>query len=221
MIYLLDMDDTLLDFARAERENLKRTFSAFGVPQEEALFRRFHEINDSLWRELERGEMTRERLKILRFRRLFGEFSLPADADAAARFYFDGFPAICFPFEGALSFLRELKRRGRVYIVTNGSAHIQREHVRLAGFGEYLDGLIISEELGADKPSQAFVDGAVAAIGNFRPEACAYLGDSLTSDGKCAERMGVKFVLFAPRGAPAGYCGAVAENYGEALTLLG
>lgn len=219
-IFLLDLDDTLLDFAKAERENLTRTLAVLGVGTDEEVFARYHEINDGLWKMLERGEITRAALKIKRFESLFAQLGLSADPVLAGEEYLVGFPEICYPFDGAAEFLKTLKNRGRVYICTNGTAFIQRRHIELGGFLPYLDGVFISEEVGADKPSKAYAEHVATHIPAFCPEDAVYIGDSLTSDRGCAEALGVRFVLFAPRGVPKDYAGERAESYGELLSLL-
>ncbi len=218
-IFLVDMDDTLLDFKRAERANLAFALSSFGISFCEELYAAFHEINDALWKSLERGEIERERLKVRRFELLNEKFSLQADAGELSRAYFSHFPSVCFPFPGAIEFLQELHRRGRIFVVTNGGAAIQREHIRLAGFAPYLSGVFISEEIGANKPSLAFADYAESHIPDYRRERAVWIGDSLTSDGACAKGRGIDFILFAPEGAK-DYNGAAARNYSEVLSLL-
>lgn len=197
-IFLLDMDDTLLDFKRAERENFMKTMQSFGICADERMYSRFHEINDSLWKALERGEIERERLKVRRFELLFEEFGLNGDIPAVAYAYWSYFPSVCFPFEGALEFLKALKSRGRVYIVTNGGRMIQSRHIELAGFAPFLDGIFISEEIGANKPSLKFADYVEAHIEGYRRENAVWIGDSLTSDGQCAKARGIDFLFFSP-----------------------
>ncbi len=218
-IFFLDMDATLLDFARAERTNFFRALGACGISADDGVYARFHEINDGLWKLLEKGGISRAELTVRRFVLLFEEMGLTG-AEDAAREYYEGFPEICFPFEGATEFLKKLAARGRVYIVTNGGARIQRRHIEIAGFAPYLAGVFISEEVGADKPSFAYVGYVEAHTAGFARECAVLLGDSLTSDMVCAERMGVDFVLFSPGGKPVGYGGKVARNYEEALSLM-
>ncbi len=219
-IFLLDMDDTLLDFPKAERAALFQTLSSFGIEADGHVLARYHAINDALWKALERGEIARERLKVQRFCTLFSELGIEADAPAVSAAYFSNMEECCYPFAGVHGFLRALCRAGRVYLCTNGGAKIQRRHIALAGFGPYFADVFISEEVGADKPSQAFADYAAAHIGGYLPARAVYLGDSLTSDKGCADAMSADFVLFAPRGIPASFCGAAAENYGQALSLM-
>ena len=51
----LDLDDTILDFHKAERIALSKTLRAFGAEPEEHLLHRYHLINKAHWEMLERG----------------------------------------------------------------------------------------------------------------------------------------------------------------------
>ena len=222
-IFLLDLDETLLDFSKTERENLTCSLQAFSFPADERAVALFHKINDGLWKALERGEIERERLKVLRFEMLFRELGIPCTEERAkeiSAFYFRNFQNICHPYEGALAFLKTLAGRGRVYIVTNGAAEIQYRHVADAGFAPYLSGLFISGEIGFDKPDVRFARYAEAHIGGYERSRAVWLGDSLTSDMACARAAGIDGVLFAPNGAPDGYDGACVRNYKEFLELV-
>lgn len=203
-IFLVDLDDTLLNFQRAERENLKETLFLFGIELSDRLYFRFHEINDGLWKALERGEVEREKLKVLRFQRLFEEFSIDKNPKAVSRAYFENFPSIFFVFSGARGFLRALKRRGKLYLVTNGGSKIQESHLKRSRLAKYFSNVFISEKVGADKPSVAYINYVASHIPNFCKENAVWIGDSLSSDGLCAERGGIDFLQFHPSERPRG-----------------
>lgn len=219
-VFLVDLDDTLLDFRRAERENLILTLQEYAITADEALIARYHEINDSLWKALERGEITREKLRGERFRRLFREFGILRDGEEVGRTFWRNFPEICYPFEGSAEFLSRLKACGRVYAVTNGGERIQFRHIELAGFAPWLDGVFISETLGCEKPSRAFAECVMAGIPGFSLSEAVWLGDSRTADEKCAREAGIRFVLYAPRGVPKDYSGEAATDYREAFARM-
>ena len=218
-IFLLDLDETLLDFGRAERVNFLNTLREFGVEADEAVYERFHVINDGLWKLLEKGGITRERLMVQRFETLCDEFGYRVDATLLAESYYDNFQNVCFPFEGASAFVKELSERGRVYIVTNGGTRIQERHIADSGFRQYLSGVFISELMGVNKPDVRFCDYLAAHIEGYEPARAVWLGDSLTSDKLCAERGGIDFVLFA-KNPPPNYDGPVAATYEQALKLM-
>ena len=73
---LMDIDDTLLDFGKAEAAAIKKTFERIGIPATEAVIRRYSEINDSQWALLEKGELTREQVLVRRFDILFDELGV-------------------------------------------------------------------------------------------------------------------------------------------------
>ena len=211
------MDDTLFDFARTEEINLFSTLARFGITADAQILMRFREINLGLWQEFERGETTKEQIKICRFQRLFDEYKYSADAAASAEYYVKNFEEICIPFDGADKFLNTLSRLGRVYIVTNGNTDIQNRHIADAGFLPLIDGMFISDEIGFAKPSVQFADYVKNHIEGFESERAVWIGDSLTSDRACAEVAGVDFILFTPHGVPEGYTGVSAGNYEEIL----
>lgn len=219
-IFLLDMDDTLFDFKRCEEKNLIDTLAQFGIVADEVVLQRFRTINKALWEQLERGEVTKDEVKVGRFERLFKEFGFKADARAAAAAYFKNFEEICFPFDGAENFLRSLKEHGQIYIVTNGGTNIQKRHILDAGFQPMISAMFISDEIGYNKPSNGFLQHVLRNIENFNKKRAVWIGDSLTSDYECAKLGGIDFILFAPEGAPLNYGGTSAKNYAEILELL-
>ena len=56
-ILLFDADNTLFDFSRAERAAIRETMRAFGIMPNEALVCSYSEVNDRMWKMLERGEI--------------------------------------------------------------------------------------------------------------------------------------------------------------------
>ena len=54
----LDLDDTILDFHKAERIALEKTFRAHGLNPAPEIMARYSAINKRCWEKLERGELT-------------------------------------------------------------------------------------------------------------------------------------------------------------------
>ena len=218
-IFLLDVDDTLLDFGRAEREQVLDTLRAHGIPADDGAAERFHAINARLWKQLERGETTRAELVVERFRLLLRELGAAGDAQALSAHFFGGMGQRAYLLAGAEEFLRALSACGRVYAVTNGSKVLQRQRMAAAGILPCFTDVFISEEVGCNKPQEGYVRHVAEHIPRFCRERAVYVGDSLTSDMVCAERLHVDFILFG-RARPAGYAGMVAEDHRAALALI-
>lgn len=219
-IFLLDMDDTLFDFGRTEQINFNDTLAKFGISVGREVWLKFHEINRLLWEKFERGEITKAEIMPGRFEQLFEEYGYSADAEAVSQSYVKNFEEICIPFDGAYEFLRKLKELGRIYIVTNGNTSIQKRHIADAGFKPLIDGMFISDEIGFAKPSVEFADYVKSHIKDFDCGRAVWIGDSLTSDKRCAEVAGVDFILFSLHGLPEGYDGVSAKDYDEILKII-
>ena len=86
-ILFLDLDDTILDFHKAERLAISKTFRSFGLAPTEAVLDRYHVINRQHWEMLERGEITRDQVLTGRFQLLFQEMGIPADPKEVAKCY--------------------------------------------------------------------------------------------------------------------------------------
>ena len=76
---LFDADNTLLDFTKAEREGITKTFQELHIPLDDALRQRYVELNKSLWKQYERGEKRREEILYQRFDILFETIGVTVD----------------------------------------------------------------------------------------------------------------------------------------------
>lgn len=65
--FLVDADDTLLDFHASSRAALEAAFHSFQKEWKEEYAEEFFSFNDTLWEKLERKQITRERLLKERF----------------------------------------------------------------------------------------------------------------------------------------------------------
>ena len=63
----LDLDDTILDFHKAEKIALTKTLRRFGLEPDDRMLARYSEINIAHWQRLERKELTRQQVVVGRF----------------------------------------------------------------------------------------------------------------------------------------------------------
>lgn len=198
----LDLDDTILDFTRAEAEALRRTLTEAGAPADDAVLARYHAINAAQWELLEDGLLTREQVLLGRFDLLFEELGLACSAREICERY-EGYLAEGHWFiPGAEALLETLAPRYDLYLASNGAAEVQYKRLESAGIRRYFQGIFISQELGADKPSPAFFDRCFAAIPGFSRECAVMVGDSLTSDVRGGRNAGLRTCWFNPHGKP-------------------
>lgn len=198
---LLDLDDTVLDFGYSEEIALRRLILENGVEPTEEMVSRYSEINASYWKRLETGELTRTQVQEGRFAEFFAEYGIQADAAYANVHYKDMIAGICRYIDGAEALLADLRAQGyRIYIVSNGSVNVQRGRMKLAGLEDFFDGVFLSEQIGAEKPSMEFFDHCFARIPDFQREQSIIIGDSLTSDIKGGLNAQITTCWFNPKG---------------------
>lgn len=209
----LDMDDTILDFHKSERWALQQALEQMGAPPDEKLLNAYHQINKAQWRLLEQGRLTRDVLKIRRFELLVQQEGLAISPTETAACYEGLLSQGFFYKEGARETLEELRQSYRLYLLSNGSTHIQHRRIAGAGLAPYFEGIYISEEVGADKPSPLFFERCFADIVRRRGtavdvSAAVMVGDSLTSDILGGNRAGLYTVWLSEGEASAGAEGA-------------
>ena len=150
---LLDLDDTILDFHKAERIAIAKTFRDFGVDPTEEVLHRYHLINKSCWERLETGEWTREQVLVNRFDMLFAEVGVQADATACARAYEKNLSIGHYFLPGAQEAVDALSKKYRLFLVSNGTASVQKGRLTSANLYPYFEKVFVSQELGHNKPS--------------------------------------------------------------------
>ena len=178
----LDLDDTILDFHKAERLAISRTFRSFGLEPTEQVLERYRVINRQHWERLERGELTRDQVLTGRFQMLFEELGIPAQPQAVAKGYEHNLGLGHYFLPGAKEALDTLRGKYRLFLASNGTASVQHSRLTSAGLYPYFEKVFVSQALGANKPSRAFFDACAAQIPGFDPRKALMVGDSLTSD---------------------------------------
>lgn len=120
--------------------------------------------------------------------------------------YFESMPAGTELFEGVHEILATLRQRFRLAIITNGSSDLQRRKLTHFDLEHRVDWIVVSGELGIDKPDPAIFEHTLNLAGVEAPRA-AHVGDSLTSDIAGAGRSGLLPIWVEtrfPRDHPAG-----------------
>ena len=185
----LDVDNTILDFNKAEAIALEKTLSALSVPHSPEVIRRYSQLNLAQWKLLEQGKLTREQVKVRRYRLLFDELKTDASPEEAARIYEGLLGQGHYFMDGAVEMLQALYGSFHLYLATNGTASVQKSRLKSAE-------IFISEELGCNKPETSFFERCFATIPDFKKEEAVMVGDSLTSDILGGIRAGIRTIWF-------------------------
>ena len=197
---LFDLDDTLFDFHKAEKIALTKTLVHFGIDPTEEILALYSTINAAHWKRLELGEISREEVKVGRYRELFKTIGVECNPVKATAYYESMLAIGHYFMPGAPELLEELYGKYRLYIVSNGTAKVQEGRVGSSGIAKYMDGIFISQILGANKPDKQFFDICFAEIPDFSLSETVIIGDSLSSDIKGGINAGITTVWFNPKG---------------------
>ena len=207
---LLDLDDTILDFHKAERIALSRTIRQFGVEPTEEVLNRYHQINKWHWEQLELGIMTRAEVLVNRFGALFQELGIDVEPAACAISYEHNLSIGHYFLPGAEEAVKRLHENYRLFLVSNGTAAVQHGRLTSAGLYPYFEQVFISQEIGFNKPDKAFFDRCCERIPGFAPDRALMVGDSLTSDIKGGVNAGLTTVWVNPEHKD---CGDIHPDY--------
>lgn len=198
----LDLDDTILDFHKAERLALGKTLQAFGLEPTEEVLARYHLINKAHWERLERKELTREEVLVGRFAVLFQEFGLQVNPEACARAYEDNLSVGHYFLPGALEAVESLSKKYKLYLASNGTAKVQAGRLASANISHFFQEVFVSQEIGANKPDRSYFERCFARIPDFDVTRAMMVGDSLTSDILGGNQVGMLTCWVNPEGKP-------------------
>ena len=191
-VVLLDADETIFDFLQAESLSVLKTAQIFGIVADHKDAEVYSHINLSFWKELEKGTVTREELKLLRFAKWFQHLGVDSvDISLFAKTYEETLSQTGILFDGAEDFVRKLSELSSVYIVTNGLSNCQHGRMDKSPVNKYIKGMFTSEEIGFTKPDKRFFDKVFEILDVKDKSKVIIIGDSLTSDMQGGRNAGI------------------------------
>lgn len=188
---LFDLDDTLYDLRAHWRARLSAALAAVLV--------RYPELDhDALLRQALSDRIFIEQLTGFLHRQGIDDEELITTAQASYRR--DWFEQMA-PYEDALATLDALRPHFRLGLITNGPVRTQRPKIARFRLEERLDLLVVSEEVGVEKPDPSIFLLALEALG-VRPDEALFVGDSPEHDLRGAAAAGMAAVWMNPRREP-------------------
>ena len=199
---LIDADDTFFDFHQCERNAIEALLKHVGIDDEKAPGI-YSAINRACWTDFENGLITQARLSVRRFEELLSCYGISHITSAEACDFYEGALANqAVMIEGALETIERIAEKLPIAVVTNGLARCQHGRMNISPVKQYVKALIISQELGAQKPDPKMIDTAISALGGVGKSDVLMVGDSLNSDMRCAMYAGVDGCWYNPKWLP-------------------
>lgn len=190
---LLDVDNTLLDFDAAERQALTDMLSEYGLPHDAQVCEVYHKVNRELWDALAKGKLSKAKLFQTRFLRFMQAIGAPDNGKSHAMNdrYEELLATHADVLPGALTALEELGEVATLAIVSNGAVAVQQARIRDSGVERYMDGVYISEKIGAAKPSAKLFEHVLKDLGITNRSRVLMVGDDLLADIKGGQNAGI------------------------------
>ena len=199
-----DIDNTLLSFREYVRASMKKGFEEFGIgAYTDESYAVFNKINDELWKRIEKGELTLEGLKEIRWNMIFAELGIVYDGVAFESWFRDKLSVSAIPEKGALELLEYLYPKYTLCTASNGPYDQQINRLHIGGMFGYFTHNFISEKVGAHKPSREFFETCFQelekTIPGILPQETVMIGDSKRSDVEGGRAYGMHTCLYSQK----------------------
>ena len=200
----IDLDDTLYDFSAASQESFKETYDLLHYDRFFKSFEHFYSIyepyNLELWHIYGKGKITKEELNKRRYSyplEVVGVYDQEL-ADTFCREALGRIPTKNRLIEGATELLEYLHPKYNLYILSNGFKELQSRKMHTAGIDKYFDALILSEDIGINKPNRELYEYALQKTSS-KVEESIMIGDMFETDIVGAANIGMKQIYFNPK----------------------
>lgn len=179
-IIVFDLDDTLYN----ELDYLKSAYKAI------ALF-----LDPDNWKLLYAKMFSLYRNEINVFEVIADDYN--TEIETLIALYRNHYPSIQL-FDGVIEVLDAIKsKNGKIGIITDGRSNTQRTKLKALGILDYIDSIIVSEEIGSEKPS---VDNFKAIESSLKGTVYYYIADNLKKDFIAPNALGWKSVALLDNG---------------------
>ena len=237
----IDWDDTIGDFLGAAKLALQDMYEKYNLSEYFASFEEFFLLykphNLELWDKYGKDQVTKEYLSFDRFffplmhgskggERRLGDKAIRQEVAALAEQLSEDFlnmtTARFSLLEGAEELVRYLAKKYPLTVVTNGFVEVQYEKFDKSGLRDCFAHIVLSEEVGCQKPNPRIFEEALRMNG-LQAEEVVMIGDSWNSDIQGAINAGIDQIWIRksqdplPEGQTATY---LVQSLSEVMEIL-
>ena len=170
---IFDLDNTLIDRQKAFKEMLERKFHI--LFDDEELIQKM--INDILkWD----NNGTVERIDV--FKKWAEVYHITIiSPEQLDKEWSNESGSVAFLFDDVRDTLKELKKKYKIAVLTNGNASSQRRKLNTINIYDLLDYSLVSSEYGVRKPDKKIFEYTAKQL-DLKTEECSYVGDNYKID---------------------------------------
>lgn len=198
----IDLDNTLYDFSGNSREAYIVVYNLLDYDRWFRSFEHYYEIyeeyNLRLWALYAEGKITKEHLNAERYSHPLRVVGAPDPEAIGAQFWDEAMKRLPLGsrlMPHAKEILTYLRPKYKMYILSNGFTELQSRKMQSAGIAHYFDGMILSEDIGVNKPNPAIFTHALQVAGSTAEESLM-IGDNYEVDIEGAQRVGIDQVFY-------------------------
>lgn len=198
----IDLDNTLYDFSGNSREAYRAVYALLGYERWFDSFEHYYEIyeeyNLQLWALYAEGKITKEHLNAERYSHPLRVMGVPDAEEVGAHFWDEAMKRLPLGdrlMPHAREILDYLRPKYKLFVLSNGFTELQSRKMQSARIGHYFYGVILSEDIGVNKPNPAIFEYALRVAGST-PEETLMIGDNLEVDIEGAQGVGIDQVYY-------------------------
>ena len=203
----IDLDDTLWDIHNNSKECLVEIYNDYGYNKYYESFDDYYNVympsNFHLWGLYRNGTINKDELIVERFLVPVREFGID-DADYAKKLSDDFLERTTLKtklVDGTMDLLEYLKPKYKMHILSNGFREVQYKKIENSGLKPYFDKIILSDDIGINKPHIEFFNYALEKT-KANPSDTLMIGDSWDADILGAYNSDIHQLWFNPEGFP-------------------
>lgn len=186
----IDLDDTIWDFTANSHVSLEIMYRDLDIariyPDYDAFSSAYYAKNSELWALYHHGKIEKDFLIIERYAHLLRTIGYnDIDNRLAQRmneYYLDTLALQTKLVPYAIELLDYLTRRGyNLYILSNGFIEVQHKKLQSAGIEDYFERMVLSDEIGINKPDRRLFDYALE-VTHSQAADTLMIGDNYDAD---------------------------------------
>jgi putative hydrolase of the HAD superfamily len=208
-VLFIDLDDTLYDFSSNSRDAYEEVYALLDYDRYFDGFQHYYTIytdyNAQLWVRYAAGEITRDYLNAERYTHPLRVVGAPDPDTLGTRFWHESMQRLplgkrLMPHaREVLDYLRPRYRK--IYILSNGFTELQARKMQSAGITHYFDGMVLSEDIGVNKPHPDIFLHALR-VASTTADNALMVGDNFEVDILGARGVGIDQVYYNPMNKP-------------------
>ena len=205
-VLFIDLDDTLYDFSSNSLSVYREVYALMGYDRWFNDFEHYYTLywqrNRELWALYGDNKITKDQLNAERYTYPLLKVGVPDAEAVGARFWDEAMkrlPLGTLLMPHAREVLEYLRPRYKMYILSNGFAELQARKMRSGGIDHYFDGVVLSEDIGVNKPHRAIFEHALQVAG-VTADRALMIGDNYEVDAMGAHGVGMDQVLYNAAG---------------------